>query len=119
MNSIASILQAMNVRRVDMKMSKKDLAARAGVSRPALDRLLEGGDVHFSTVLAVAGVLGLDVTVVPRSISRALTFSRFQPMMPTPQPTTSTNKGDVNYQGPVSAVQSRLLRLRLNSGSKK
>lgn len=44
------------------------LIERSGVSRSAVHRLLRGGDVHISTVLAVTNALGLSLVVIPAAI---------------------------------------------------
>lgn len=50
-------------------MSKRDIAARAGISRKALYCLLAGtGDPRLSTLDALSHVLGLDVFVAPKAL---------------------------------------------------
>lgn len=107
MSTIKAIAQALEERRMAMGMTKRELATRAGVSRPTLDHLLtEHRDTKLGTVLAVATALSLDLAVVQPSIARALTG-------PLGAPGTAIGPAT---PGPISAVKARRLRL-LASGA--
>jgi transcriptional regulator with XRE-family HTH domain len=112
MDPLTAIVTALEARRLDMNMSKKELASHAHVSRPALDRLLAGSDVQFSTVLAVAGVLGLNMAMVPRSVASALGVSYRSHGAPATLEVRPANGTAERSPGPQSAVQARLQRLR-------
>ncbi|HEX4797611.1 MAG TPA: helix-turn-helix transcriptional regulator [Humisphaera sp.] len=61
MNTIASISQRLSHRRLSLGMSCAIVARRSGLSLRTVQRVLSGHepDVGLSTVLAIAGVLGM------------------------------------------------------------
>jgi hypothetical protein len=53
-------------------IGRSEMAALAGISRITLRHALAGEDFRVSTLLALADKLGLDVALVPQSVSHAM-----------------------------------------------
>ena len=63
--------QAIQVRRRALKLSKVELARRAGKVREVIDRLEAGQDSTVSSLLAVLGALGLALRLEPAGLPTA------------------------------------------------
>lgn len=59
----AHLFARLDSRRIRLRMSKADLARRAGVSLPTVQRLLRSqeGDARLETIAALAAALGVEV----------------------------------------------------------
>jgi DNA-binding XRE family transcriptional regulator len=95
-------------------VNKTDLAKAAGVSRPTLHHVLEGGDFRVSSLLSLAAKLGLEVVLVSKSLAPSLAAG--------PAPTRFITQGSMPIAtsvGPRTAVEAALARVRTNPGAKK
>lgn len=63
--------QAIQARRRALKLSKVELARRAGKVREVIDRLEAGQDSTVSSLLAVLGALGLALRLEPAGLPTA------------------------------------------------
>ncbi len=68
--------QAIQARRRALKLSKVELAKRAGKVREVIDRLEAGQDSTVSSLLAVLGALGLALRLEPAGLPTASDVAR-------------------------------------------
>ena len=108
MTTIQQVSDALGEARARADVSVTDLSKRAGVARAALYRFVNGEDIRLSTLLATTDALGLDIVLVPKSVSASLQ-SAGSGHAPSPPPGRS-----VNDSGPRSAVSARLAKLKSN-----
>ncbi len=94
-------------------LTLSEVIQRTGVSRAAIYRLFKGNDVQLTTLLAVTGLLGLDLLPMRTDLAR---------LMPEPAEGVSVAARKVLVQeknrrreatpGPLSAVAARAARLQ-------
>jgi DNA-binding phage protein len=74
---IDSVIRALDDRRAELRLSKAELARRAGVKPEAIRRLFsaERPNPTLATLVALAGALGLELRPEPRNIRAAATPS--------------------------------------------
>lgn len=77
-DAIDLVMRAIDERRVALNLSKAELARRAGIKEAAVRRLFsaERPNPTLGTIVALAGVLELQICPVPIAPTRALTRSR-------------------------------------------
>jgi DNA-binding XRE family transcriptional regulator len=63
-----TVIRTFDARRTELKLTKAELARRAGVKPEAIRRLFSAGKPNptLNTVVALAGVLDLKIRLVPR-----------------------------------------------------
>jgi len=80
MNSVPDIARTLHDAARACGVSIVDLSAKAGLSRPTTRKALNGlDDFRITTLVALAEQLGLDVVLVPKSVSAGFTKSRQEP----------------------------------------
>jgi DNA-binding phage protein len=86
-DAIDALLRAIDERRIALKLSKAELARRAGIKEAAVRRLFsaERPNPTLGTIVALAGVLELEIRPEPRRPQRAATRGRSSGSR-TPQP---------------------------------
>lgn len=79
----------------ESKITKRELASRAKISRVTLDALLQGADTKISTLEQVAGVLGVKVSEL---------FEPSPPKKPAAVEVHEDNAGTITYYPSVSGA---------------
>jgi transcriptional regulator with XRE-family HTH domain len=69
MKNRLSIIDALEAARSARKMTQAELASRSGTSRVTVGRIEAGFDPKLSTVYEMARALGLELTLVPKSLA--------------------------------------------------
>jgi transcriptional regulator with XRE-family HTH domain len=69
MKNRLSIIDVLETARVAQGVTQADLAYRAGTSRVTVGRIEAGFDPKLSTVYELARSLGLELTLVPKSLA--------------------------------------------------
>ena len=70
MTSTADLARVLESERKRQKLTVTEIIDRAGVSRAAVYRLFNGGDVQLTTLLAVTNVLGLDLVPMRATLAQ-------------------------------------------------
>jgi hypothetical protein len=110
MTTIHQLSKSLGDAREQQGLSVTDLAARSGIARAALYRFAKDGDIRLTTFLATADSLGLDLVLVPKSVSTSLQASV------SASPTPGANLSVQPPAGPMSAVEARMsaIKAKLN-----
>ncbi|MDB5964308.1 MAG: hypothetical protein JWQ72_808 [Polaromonas sp.] len=117
MTTTADIARSLDLERQRQGLTATDLIERAGVSRAALYRLIKGGDVQLTTLLAITNALGLDLVAMRGNLARLMpevgTQAPATASEPAPPPRMSAaaRSPAVPSTGPLSAVAARAARL--------
>ncbi|MES2398809.1 MAG: helix-turn-helix domain-containing protein [Pseudomonadota bacterium] len=90
-----------------------DIIKRTGVSRAAVYRLLKGGDVQLTTLLAVTDLLGLDLIAMRTDVARLMPDAASEVSAATRRTLAQEkNRQREAVPGPLSAVDARAARLQ-------
>ena len=127
MTTTADLARVLQAERKRQNLTVSDIIDRAAVSRAAVYRLFNGGDVQLTTLLAVTSVLGLDLVpmrarlaqLVPDAIVAAPAQRGFRSASMPPASQAPARNIDVAtqgakapWQGPLSSASARAAALQ-------
>ena|SRR2546426_10802869 len=133
MTTTSDLARALDEERKRQGLTFTDIINRAGVSRAAVYRLFNGGDVQLTTLLAVTNMLGLDLvamrTMLAQLMPDATRARTDNPINEPLQIQRSLNKARITAEdlqrqrpalrGPMSAVAARAAQLQSNLKTRK
>lgn len=128
MTTTSDLARALDEERKRQGLTLTDIINRAGVSRAAVYRLFNGGDVQLTTLLAVTDMLGLELVTMRTMLAQLMPDA---PSARTNNPTDAPfelqrrpalarsdeeflRRQKASLRGPLSAVAARAAQLQSN-----
>ncbi|MES2413584.1 MAG: helix-turn-helix transcriptional regulator [Pseudomonadota bacterium] len=109
MTTTTQIAKTLENERKRQGLTATEVINRAGVSRAAVYRLFKGGDVQLTTLLAVAGTLGLDLVAMRGDVAGTMVGAGIAATVR--EPTAALAGKPETHVGPMSAIEARAARL--------